>query len=422
MDKVAITGMGAVSSLGNTHMVMWQAMLSGKSGVGPLTRLSDPRLSSPYSGEVKGFSVTPFLKTPKLKRHVTTASGFLIAATHEALSEAGYLSPESRRGLRVALIVGTGSQLAEDSMGQSPEDRHPLWYLSTFPNLCTSLLTINFQLEGYSNTVVNACASGAMALVSAATMLRRNECDVAIVGACESKISLQHMLGFQHLGLLAKHASASEALRPFDCDRNGTVLGEGAGALVLESFGRAARRKSKIYSFVAGGGVSADAFRITEAPADGSGVFRAMHEAMADARVDPDQVRYVNSHGTGTRANDLAESFAIGRVLGGSQNRFAVNSSKSMLGHTTAASGVLEAIVCSHSLHSQQIHPTRNFVRIGDVCPLDYTAGDARDWPMRYALSNSSGIGGLNISVLFERGPLAKEASVPASSSLVMDL
>ena len=402
MTKIAVTGMGVVSPLGLTPDSMWDALLEGVNGIRCINRV-DPKATPgvQIAAEVPEFDVTPYVRNRKLLKAMTRPGKYLVAATHMALSDAGLLDPRVREGLSTSVVVGLGSHTPEHYEMVPWEERPPLWYLETFPNLTLSQVSINFDLRDDFNVLLNACASGTKALLDGATQIRIGNADIAIVGAAESKISQRHLAGFCRLGALSKSPDPDAACRPFDRGRDGFVMGEGAGILILEEYERAKRRGAQIHALISGGGCSMDAGRLTDPDIEGRGLARAMQRAFKNAGVDASKVGYVNAHGTSTVANDKSESLAIRSAFGSHSEKLVVNSTKSMMGHATAASGAMEAIVCIKSLQHQKVHMTRNFESGCEVCSLDYVPNAARDVRLRYAMSNSAGLGGLNSSVIF---------------------
>lgn len=401
MRLVAITGMGVVSSLGVNRIELWKNLIESKSGIKKLSRFDGSLIGVGVAGEVEKFDISPYLKDLKLKKHLNRTSSYLLKATHEALEDAGFLSPFDRQGLRTGLYVGSGQILPEKESFGGNVLRNPLWYLDTFPSLAVAILSLNFQFEGSYATIVNACTSGAKAIADAAKAVMHGEVDVAIAGGADCKITPEHLDGFKRLGILSENTNPETAMRPFDSGRNGTVISEGAGVIILEDYERARKRGANIYALVSGSGMTMDAFRLTDPKPNGDGIYNAMKQALASSGISVSDVGYINTHGTSTRANDRAESKAIYRLLGGQAEFTPVNSTKSLLGHSTAACGAIEAIVCALSLHHQIIHPTKNFVRASDVAPLDYVPGFSREHKFKHALSNSCALGGFNASLLF---------------------
>ncbi len=400
MERVAITGMGLVSAIGHTVPETWANIVAGRSGIGYLSRFDGAPLGVYLAAEVSDFDPDAFLRVPRLKRYVTRPAGFLLSAVGQALSEAGMLTARDRGGRDGMLIVGAGSQLGENYWGVSDEARRPTWYLETFPNVLTALLSVNFELTCNYNTIINACASGTKAIIEASRMIKHGYCDYAIAGAVDSKVSLEHMTGFKRLGVLSGKTEKTGAMRPFDAARNGTVIGEGAGALVLERAGHAVARGAPIYGYVAGGGEAMDAHSLVEPPACGRGVIAAMQRAILASQIDVRDIGHINAHGTATRANDAAESRAIASLLGPHADNVPITSSKPYFGHTTAASGVLEAIVTLLSMKAQVVHPMPHAQAGAGVCQLDYLTEEPRAHSFEYALSNSAGLGGFNASVI----------------------
>ena len=401
MGAVAICGMGVVCPLGIGHEQLWKNLLAVRHGVKPLSRFSGQDLGVHLAAEISAFDVNPYLQQRKLAKLLTAPGRYLVAAVHMALAEAGYLDPSTREHLRCGLIVGAGPTLAEEHLAHCPDKRHPLWYLETFPNLATSAVSINFNFNGYYNTIVSACASGTKAIYDAFALVRAGALDLVVVAATDSKITREHLAGFSKLGVLSKSNDPDTALRPFDRSRDGTVIGEGAGAIVLENYESAKKRNAPIYAIVAGGGATMDALSVVEPDNNGIGLLGCMKNALSDSGISAvSHLGYINAHGTSTKANDHSESRAIAALLGHDHKSVPVSATKSMTGHLTAASGLVEAIVCARTLSDQLIHPTRNFKRGDDDRDLDYVSGEARASKIKYALSNSAGFGGFNASIV----------------------
>lgn len=403
MEDVVITGIGAVTSLGADVDTMWSRLLSCESGIKPITRLDIPPEDVYLSAEVTEFDVAPFLTKPKLCKYLNRQSTFMLSAAHQAMASSGLLAAKARSGLRSALIIGAGACLADEYRDIPNDKRRPTWYLDTFPNVITSIISINFGLDGHYNTLLNACASGTKAIIDGANLIRAGICDFALVGSTDSKITREHLQGFKALNVLSRAKDPESAMRPFDKNRDGTVIGEGAGALLLESATAALVRGAKIYGYVSGGGYAMDGASLVEPAQNGHGLKKAMKMALDSAGLSPSQIGHLNTHGTSTRANDWMESHAIASVFKENLENLPITASKSLLGHTTAASGTLEAIVTLKSLADQMVHPIANFTQIKDVAPLDYVYKVARPQRFEYALSNSIGIGGFNASLILRR-------------------
>ncbi len=414
--KVAVTGIGLVTPLGNDAPSSWNALMSGRSGVAPITLFEAGGFPTRIGAEVKGFDPAA-AGDRRLLKQAGRQHRFALAAAREALLDAG-IDPGRSQPERWGCVVGAGmvssdfGQLQElhrrfargedldpsllGSSGTS-EASDPMEFCRTQTVAGLSLLTRAFSIRGYSATVHTACASGGQALGAALKAIRAGWADRILSGGFDSMIHPLGLGGFCLLGALSTDNEAPEsASRPFDRTRNGFVLGEGAGFLVLEEWEGARRRGARIYAELAGEGNSLSAYRVTDSHPSGDGPIQAMRWALADAGVAPEEVHYVNAHGTSTPMNDRSECRAIGAVLGSRARSVPVSSTKSQLGHLIAAAGAVEAAICALAIRNGRIPATMNLHHPDPECDLDFVPLEPRSAKLRVALSNSFGFGGSN--------------------------
>ncbi|HEU4733825.1 MAG TPA: beta-ketoacyl-ACP synthase II [Kofleriaceae bacterium] len=410
MRRVVVTGLGCVSPLGNDADVTFARLLEGHSGIGPITRFDARDHRAQIAGEVRGFDVTPYVPSKKTARHMDTFVQFAIAASDMAIKSSGLdLGAEDRD--RIGVYVGTGVgglQVIEAQhrvmSERGPRAVSPFLIPMFLGNLAPGHIAIHFGLKGPNLHVSTACATGTHAIGEAAHVIARGDADVMIAGGSESGITPLLVAGFCAASALStRNDSPAEASRPFDLDRDGFVMGEGAGILVLEDEARARRRGAPILAEIGGYGVTDDAHHMTAPEDTGDGGRRAMAAALARARVRPEDVDYVNAHGTATPLGDKAETIALKALFGAhaTSGKLWISSTKSMVGHLLGAAGALEAVVCVKTIALGKVHPTINLRRRDPDCDLDYVPGAARDRKVRVALSNSFGFGGHNASLLF---------------------
>jgi len=407
--RVVVTGLGIVSPVGNTVEEAWSNIVAGKSGIGPVTRFDPSRLASRIAGEVKGFDVSQYL-SPKEARRMDTFIHYGIAAGLQAWRESGLaITPENAE--RVGINFGSGigglpliEATYEELRKSGPRRITPFFIPGSIINMIAGNLSILLGAKGPNLAIVTACTTSTHCLGEAAKSIRLGEADVMIAGGAESSVTELTIGGFASARALStRNDDPPGASRPWDRDRDGFVLSEGAGAAVLEEYEHARARGASIYCELAGYGVSADAFHMTAPSEDGDGAFRCMRNALRDAGLDADAIDYVNAHGTSTPLGDIAETVAIKRLLGDHARRVAVNSTKSMTGHLLGAAGGIEAVFTMLALRDQVSPPTINLQNPDPQCDLDYVANTARRMPIRAALSNSFGFGGTNGTLVFAR-------------------
>jgi 3-oxoacyl-[acyl-carrier-protein] synthase II len=407
--RVVVTGLGIISPVGNTVQEAWQSILAGKSGVGRITRFDPQRLSSQIAGEVKGFEVQQYL-SPKEARRMDLFIHYGMAAGLQAWRDCG-LAVTAGNAERVGINFGSGIgglpliEAMHDELRKSgPRRVSPFFIPGTIINMIAGNLSIMLGAKGPNLAIVTACTTSTHCIGEAAKSIRYGEADVMIAGGAEATVTELAMAGFASARALStRNDDPAGASRPWDRERDGFVLGEGAGALVLEELEHARERGARIYCEVAGYGVSADAFHMTAPAEDGDGAYRCMRNALKDAQLGADTVDYINAHGTSTPLGDIAETRAVKRLLGERAKHVAVNSTKSMTGHLLGAAGGVEAVFTALALNAQVSPPTINLHNPDPQCDLDYVPNAARQMRIRTALSNSFGFGGTNGTLVLTR-------------------
>jgi 3-oxoacyl-[acyl-carrier-protein] synthase II len=408
--RVVVTGVGLVSPLGVGTDVTWRGLLSGASGIGPITLFDAARYSTRFAGEVPAFDPLQWIDKKDVKKCGRFIQ-FAIAATTMAMDQSG-LKIEPVNAERVGVMIGSGIggfEVIEREhkilLERGPERVSPFFILSAIVNLAAGQVSVRLGAKGPNSAVATACTTGAHAIGDAFRLVRDGYADAMICGGTEASITPLGVAGFAAMRALStRNDDPARASRPWDVDRDGFVVGEGAGILVLEAADAAARRGAAVLAEIIGYGMSADAHHLTAPPADGDGVARAMRAALDDAALTPGQVQYINAHATSTPLGDAAEALAIQRVFGSGAG-VAVSSTKSMTGHLLGGAGALEAGITVLSLRDQQAPPTVNLDRADDDNPLDLTPHRARPLEMAHAMTNSFGFGGTNASLIFKRRP-----------------
>jgi 3-oxoacyl-[acyl-carrier-protein] synthase II len=407
--RVVVTGLGIVCPIGNTVGEAWENALAGKSGITRITRFDPARLACQIAGEVKGFDVSPFM-SPKEARRMDTFIHYGMAAGLQAWRDCALqVTPENaeRVGINFGSGIG-GLPLIEDMHTElnknGPRRISPFFIPGTIINMIAGLLSIELGAKGPNLAMVTACTTSTHCIGEAGKSIRYGEADVMIAGGAEAVVSELAIGGFAAARALStRNDDPATASRPWDLERDGFVLGEGAGAMVLEEYEHAKARGARIYCELTGYGVSADAHHMTAPPEDGDGAFRAMRNALKDASLEASAIDYINAHGTSTPLGDIAETVAVKRLLGAHASKVAVNSTKSMTGHLLGAAGAVEAVFTALALRDQVSPPTINLRTPDPQCDLDYVPNSARKMPIRAALSNSFGFGGTNGSLVFTR-------------------
>jgi 3-oxoacyl-[acyl-carrier-protein] synthase II len=404
-----VTGIGMVSPLGIGTAENWAALCAGKSGVGAITRFDASAFNSQIAGEVKDFDPLKFVEK-KDARKMDIFIHYAIAASQFAMDDSG-LKVTSENAARVGVFIASGiggfSTIEREHkalLEGGPRRISPFFIPSAIINLAAGQVSIRFGAKGANSATCTACSASAHALGDAYQIIARGDADAMIAGGSEAAITPMGVGGFAAMRALSTRNDEPErASRPFDKGRDGFVIGEGAGVIVLEEMGSALRRGARIYAEVVGYGLSADAFHITAPAEDGEGAVRVMEMAIRSARVDPSAVDYINAHGTSTPHNDRLETLAIKRLFKEHAYRLAVSSSKSMTGHLLGAAGGYEAAVTVLAIHHQVAPPTINLDEPDPECDLDYVPWKARPMSVTYALTNSFGFGGTNAALLFRR-------------------
>jgi 3-oxoacyl-[acyl-carrier-protein] synthase II len=407
--RVVVTGLGIVSPIGNTVQEAWANAIAGTSGITRVTKFDPSRLASQIAGEVKGFDVAPYM-SPKEARRMDTFIHYGLAAGLQAWRDASLpVTPENAERIGVNFGSGIGGlplieEMKDELDKNGPRRISPFFIPGTIINMIAGLLSIQVGAKGPNIAIVTACTTSTHCIGEAAKSIRYGEADVMIAGGAEAVVTELAMGGFASARALStRNDDPASASRPWDKERDGFVLGEGAGSVVLEEYEHAKARGAKIYCELVGYGVSADAYHMTAPPADGEGGFRAMRNALKDAGLESGAIDYINAHGTSTPLGDVAETVAVKRLLGERAKKVAVNSTKSMTGHLLGAAGGIEAVFSVLAIRDQISPPTINLRTPDPACDLDYVPNAARKMPIRIALSNSFGFGGTNGSLVFAR-------------------
>ena len=404
--RVVVTGMGLLSPIGNTVESAWQAALGGQSGIGLIDSFDASEFSVKIAGNVKDFDVADYMSVKEARR-MDRFIQLGIAAAVQAIEDAG-LESEAADADQIGVAIGSGIggiQTIEDTnqtlVKSGPRRVSPFFIPGVVINMISGNVSIRYGFKGPNIAIVTACTTGTHNIGMGARMIQYGEADVMVVGGAEAATSPIAVAGFASMKALStRNDDPAAASRPWDEERDGFVLGEGAGVLVLEDYERAKARDAKIYAEVSGYGMSADAYHITGPAEDGAGGASSMIHALRDGGLNPEQIGYVNAHGTSTPLGDVAETMGIKRVFGDQPN-LCVSSSKSMIGHLLGAAGSVEAILTILSIAEQKVAPTINLDAPGEGCDLDYVPNTARDVALDYAASNSFGFGGTNGTVIF---------------------
>jgi 3-oxoacyl-[acyl-carrier-protein] synthase II len=402
-----VTGTGLVSALGTGTGPTWRGLVEGRSGIAPITRFDTTGFSTKHAAEVKDFDALRFVEKKELKK-MDVFIQFAIAAATMAMEQSG-LRVGSENENRVGVIISSGiggfatiEREHRALLEGGPRRISPFFIPACIINLAAGHVSIRFGAKGPNTATATACSAGSHAIGDALKIIQRGDADAMIAGGAEAAITPMGVGGFAAMKALSTRNDAT-ASRPFDKDRDGFVIGEGAGVLVLEELEGAQRRGAEIQAELVGYGMTGDAFHITAPSADGDGAVRVMERALEDAGVGPQQVGYINAHGTSTPYNDKTETAAIKRVFGDHAKRLAVSSSKSMTGHLLGGAGGLEAGITVLSLQHQMLPPTMHYQTPDPECDLDYVPNQARSQAVEYALSNTFGFGGTNAALLFRR-------------------
>jgi len=410
MRRVVITGMGVVAPIGNTVEEFEAGLYSGKNGIGRITRFDTEGYRVHLAGELKNFDAAAYLE-PRQIRKMDLFTIYAMAASEQALSESGVIGNVNPN--RIGVIVGSGIggiKVLEDShrilMESGPRRISPFFIPMLIADIAAGQISIHYGLKGPNYCVISACATASNALGDAFRLLRYGDADVMVAGGCEAPITRLSLAGFTNMKALSKVTDPETACRPFDADRDGFVMSEGAGILVLEELSHAERRGATIYAELVGYGATADAYHITAPAEGGEGAVRAMRRAIEDAAIQPDEVGYINAHGTSTPQNDKNETIAIKIVFGDhAKNGLIVSSTKSMTGHMLGASGGAEAIATIIALRRQEAPPTIHYNTPDPDCDLNYSPNSPTPHAIEYGMSSTFGFGGHNAVLLFKRFP-----------------
>ena len=406
--RVVITGMGAVTPIGNNVEDFWANIKKGTVGIGPITKFDTSDYKAHLAAEVKDFDPLQYMDK-KSARRMEDFSQYAVVAAKEAMEDAG-LDMEKEDPFRVGCSIGSGIgslQAAETACHKiaekGPSRVNPLLVPLMISNMAAGNVAIDLGCKGKCTDVVTACATGSNSIGDALRAIQYGDADVMLAGGTESSITPVAVAGFTNLTALSSESDPLRASLPFDEARGGFVIGEGAGVVVLEELEHAKKRGAKILAELAGYGSTCDAFHITSPAEDGSGAAKAMELAMEEAGVKPEEVDYINAHGTGTHHNDLFETRAVRRAFGESADHLKMSSTKSMIGHLLGAAGAVELIVCVKSIEEGYIHPTVGTTNPGEGCDLDYVINGAVEQEVNVAISNSLGFGGHNASLLVKK-------------------
>jgi 3-oxoacyl-[acyl-carrier-protein] synthase II len=424
--RVVITGMGAITPVGHSVKTMMDAQLAGTSGIGPIAHFDARRFPTTFASQVKDFDLAKIVANGERWTYSGLNSRFAAAAANEALTDAGLLADARVDRDRFGVYLGSGegvqdfhNMVWQIAQAYQPERReldlaafergalqvfHPGREAEQELHTTAAHLAAHFGLLGPNFTCLTACAASSQAIGEATDLIRQGDADLMLAGGAHSMIHPFGVTGFNLLTALSTRNDAPQkASRPFDLHRDGFVLGEGAGMMVLEEMEHARKRGATIYAELTGYGSTADAFRVTDSHDEGRGAIACIREALSDSGLAGEQIDYINAHGTSTQVNDKIETLAIKKVLGEHAFKTPISSSKSMLGHLIAAAGVVELITCVETLHRGWLPPTINYETPDPECDLDYVPNQARQHSVRHALSNSFGFGGQNISLIVSK-------------------
>lgn len=405
---MVVTGLGLITPLGNDVSSTWESLIAGRSGLGLISRFDASAYEHPIAAEVKGFDPATVVDA-KIARRIDLSSAFALGAAQQAVADAG-LDMAAEDPERVGVLLGTGmgsAHLIVEGQQILNEKGHrrvsPFMVSHMLPDTATGLVAIALGARGPNFAITAACATGGAATGEAAELVARGECDVMIAGGFEAPLQPIYYAGFNAMKALAEHDDPTKAVRPFDLERNGFILGEGAGVLILEELEHARARGARIYAEWRAAGTSNDAYDMVAAAEDGHGIAQAMRRALKRADLGVGDVDYINAHGTGTPLNDRVETTAIRDVFAESADRLMVSSTKSMHGHMMGAAGAVEAAIAALTCHHGVVPPTINYVHPDPACDLDIVPNEARTAEVRVAMSTSVGLGGHNSAIIFSK-------------------
>jgi 3-oxoacyl-[acyl-carrier-protein] synthase II len=426
MRRVVVTGLGVVAPNGIGKELFWSACVNGRSGVGPIRSFDASAHPVKIAAEVNYFDPSPYLPNGQRKnlKVMSRAMRFAVGAAGMAVQDSG-IELQTVDGERLGVVMGTGivpldlgelapllkeaydgdGRLQTTMLAQRGEHvLFPLWVLKHLPNMVAAHISLAFNAQGPNSTITTACAAGTQAVGEAFRLIARGDADVILAGGADSRLDPLLLLAYASLGAISRaDRPPAEVSRPFDAERDGFVLGEGAGVLVLEELEHARRRSALIYAEVLGFGSSFDAYAVTRPDPEARGAVRAIEWALREARIDRREIDYINAHGTSTRFNDLMETVAIKRVFGEAARTLPLSSIKSMVGHLIGAAGAVEAVALALTLHEGVLPPTINRTHPDPACDLDYVPNNARTVPVRTAMSTSFGFGGQNAALVMRR-------------------
>ena len=407
--RVVVTGVGLVTPLGTGVEKTWKGLCAGKSGIGLITRFDTTDYAVKIAAEVKDFNAEDYID-PKTAKHLDLFVQYAVAAAEMAFTDSGFIVTEEN-GPRIGVITGCGlgglptiEKYHQICQERGPKRITPFFIPMVIPNMGAGQISIVKKLKGPNLSVTTACAAGTHAVGEAFRLISSGACDAAVTGGSESVVCPLAVGGFTAMKALSRrNESPGTASRPFDRDRDGFIISEGAGILILEELEHAKARGAKIYAEMAGYGLSGDGFHMAAPPEDGDGAVRCMRMALADAGMRGDEIDYINAHGTSTPLNDVVETRAIKKVFAEHARKLAVSSTKSMTGHMLGGAGGIEAVFTALSLQQGVIPPTANLENPDEECDLDYVPGSARQGKIRAAMSNSFGFGGTNAVIIMKR-------------------
>jgi 3-oxoacyl-[acyl-carrier-protein] synthase II len=407
--RVVVTGIGMISPLGIGNEPTWQGLIEGRSGVVPITKFDPAAFACKIAGEVHGFNAENWIEKKEVKKSDTFIH-YAVAASQMAVDDAGF-DPTSMDSDRLGVIIGSGigglpliEEMHQKMLERGPSRISPFFIPGLIVNLASGHVSIRFRCMGPSSAPATACATGSHAIGDAFKIIQHGEADVMFAGGSEAVVTPLAIGGFAAMRALStRNDDPQHASRPWDLNRDGFVMGEGSGVLLLEERERAIQRGAKIYCELSGYGMSSDAYHITSPAEDGSGMMRVMQRALRDAGLEPTDIDYINAHGTSTPVGDKTETIAIKRTFGDHAYKLAVSSTKSMTGHLLGAAGGLESAIAALTIREGIIPPTINHETPDPECDLDYVPNTARRQQVRHVLSNSFGFGGTNATLIFSR-------------------
>ncbi|AST58954.1 3-oxoacyl-(acyl-carrier-protein) synthase 2 [Thermoanaerobacterium thermosaccharolyticum] len=408
MNRVVITGIGAITPIGNSIDELWDSLINGRSGIDKITRFDVSSYPTKLAAEVKDFEPTEYIDKKEAKR-MDRFTQFALASAKMALIDSR-LDLEKEDLDRIGVIYGSGIGGIETLENQQnilkekgPGRVSPFFVPMMIADMAAGLISITFGLKGHNETIVNACASSTNAIGDAFKVIERGDADVIVTGGSEAAITPLAIAGFCSMKAMSTNDDPKTACRPFDANRDGFIMGEGSATLILESLEHAIKRGAKIYCEIVGYGATADAYHITAPAPEGAGAARAMKLALKDADIIPEDIDYINAHGTSTEYNDKYETMAIKNVFGQHAYKLKVSSTKSMTGHMLGASGAVEAVATVLAIKNGIVPPTINYETPDPECDLDYVPNKALEMEINYALSNSFGFGGHNATLVFKK-------------------